>query len=174
MAPAYSTPENQKERFDRRAQNKSTADFMDEEYRAGVKAERRRARMVARQEAKNEPDVPRGTSRVGFTAPSSVPSIAAPMLVELIIISSDDFFNQHRAPLPSRLLAVFGIFGVLGLAKGNAARPAQAFAWALVLSSLYASAGPKGQGGALGALAKLGDFMSGKYGKTTTTKKAGP
>ena len=166
MAKTDVTPDSQRARYEaRKRPEKTTADFMDEEFEAGRKQGAAEARTSSSSSS---------SRRVGFTAPSSVPSIAAPMLVELIIISSDDFFNQHRAPLPSRLLAVFGIFGVLGLAKGNAARPAQAFAWALVLSSLYASAGPKGQGGALGALAKLGDFMSGKYGKTTTTKKAGP
>lgn len=116
----------------------------------------------------------RGIRLPANTGPA--PAISAPLVIELGIITSDELVNNHRLPLPSRLLVAFGIFGGLSLFRGNAARPANVFAWALVLATFYSSA--RGSGNAppaLAALDALGNFMSGNYstkGSTTTPPTA--
>lgn len=117
------------------------------------------------------PSSPRPASPITFRRGSvAVPSVAAPMAVELALITADEFIDRHRLPLPSRLLVVFGIFGVLGLAKGDAAPAASALAWALVVATFYAhttTAPPAG----LQALATVGNFIGGKYAKGVPATK---
>lgn len=96
---------------------------------------------------------------------SSAPGVTAPMVADVFIITADELALQHRLPIPSRLLVAFMVFGVLGLAKGQAARPAKVFAWGIVVATFYAAV-PGGKPPALNALAALGDFMGGRYGKT--------
>lgn len=96
---------------------------------------------------------------------SSVPGVTAPMVADILIITIDELTQQHRLPIPSRLLVAFGVFGALGLAKGVAARPAKVFAWGIVVATFYSSA-PGGKPPALNALAALGDFLGGKFGST--------
>lgn len=155
MAPRYSTPDNQKERYDARGgEVTSIGDEIDSAYddghAAGAKAQRnagdRRALTVQR--------------------PAGFSSIAAPFAVELVLITVDEISNYHRPPLPSRLLAAFAVFGILGLAQGEAAPAANVFAWGLVLATLYAGTGPKGKGtpAAIRSLQTVGDFIGGKYG----------
>jgi len=176
-----------------RGPSKTTADYMDEEREIG----RQQGHEEGYRAAQNEPKAkkaapakaapsPRSSSTpapaprrsLQVQAPGAVPSIAAPMLVELAIISADEFVNQHRPPLPSRLLSAFAIFGLLGLAKGNAAKPAQVFGWAIVLATFYSAAPGKKPAG-ISFLTTAGNFFSGKYGKqpstlapSTTTKGA--
>jgi hypothetical protein len=79
------------------------------------------------------------------------------------VITADEIVLQHRAPIPSRLLVAFGVFGALSLATGQARRPALVFAWGIVVATLY-SAAPGTKPPALSALGALGDFLGGKYG----------
>jgi hypothetical protein len=105
------------------------------------------------------------------TNPQTKPgSIGAPFLVEVVFITADEIATNHRAPLPSRLLATSAVFGMLGLLRGNAQRLGVAFAWSLVLATFYAGTGAsgKGQSAPLSALQWLGDFMSGKIGNPST------
>lgn len=101
----------------------------------------------------------------GSGSSPSVPGVTAPMIADVVIITIDEITQQHRLPIPSRLLVAFAVFGVLGLAKGQAARPAKVFAWGIVVATFYSSA-PGGKPSALNALAVLGDFLGGKYGST--------
>lgn len=107
------------------------------------------------------------------SASASIPGVTAPMVVDVLIITADEIIEQHRAPLPSRLLVAFAVFGVLGLAKGEAARPAKVFAWGIVVATFY-SAAPGQKPAALNAIAALGDFLGGKFGssKAATTAPA--
>jgi hypothetical protein len=89
--------------------------------------------------------------------------IGAPLAADVLIITADEIVNQHRAPIPSRLLVAFGVFGVLSLASGQARRPALVFAWGIVTATFY-SAAPGKKPAALNAVAALGDFLGGKYG----------
>lgn len=102
-------------------------------------------------------------ARVASSPPLSNPGVTAPMVADILIITADELIEQHRAPIPSRLLVAFMVFGALGLAKGQAARPAKVFAWGIVVATFY-SAAPGGKPPALNALAALGDFLGGKYG----------
>lgn len=101
----------------------------------------------------------------GASSSPSVPGVTAPMIADVVIITIDELTQQHRLPIPSRLLVTFAVFGVLGLAKGQAARPAKVFAWGIVVATFY-SAAPGGKPPALSAVAALGDFLGGKYGTT--------
>lgn len=108
---------------------------------------------------------------VTFQRPGRPPSIAAPFAVELVLITVDEIRNHHRPPVPSRMLVAFALFGVLGMASGDAAPAANALGWGLVVATLLSSGGKSGQGGAIGALNTLGDFIGGKYaprGSSTT------
>lgn len=153
-----STPDSQARRYRARGGEQSSGAFTDIDDRLNRLEDQR-----------STPAPSRGLS---LQRPQNVPTITGPLLAELIVISADDIFANHRAPLPSRLLAVLAIFGALGLAKGNAARPAQAFGWALVVSSLYAVTAPNTTSGALRGLAAVGNFLSGKTPVTSPTKKA--
>lgn len=104
---------------------------------------------------------------------TGVPAVTAPMVVELLIITSDELANKHRFPIPSRLLVAFLVFGGLGLFRGRAAQPAAVFGWGLVVATFYASANPKGKPAALSAVDALGRFMGGNYAsKSATTASA--
>ncbi len=161
------TPDRQKARYEsRKRPEKSIADHIDDAYAEGEAAGRKQATQASSTSSSRGP--------LSLKSPGALPSIAVPMLVELILVSADDLLTNHHPPLPSRLLSVFAIFGILGLARGNAAKPATAFAWALVVASLYAQTSPNGTSGAIGALTQVGNFVSGKYGKTTpSTTKGG-
>lgn len=100
----------------------------------------------------------------GGALASGTVSIGAPMLFETVLIAVDEITNQHRFPLPSRLLIAWGAFGVLGMAKGNAARAASALAWGLVVATFYSAVAPSRPPAGLAALQTVGDFISGKYG----------
>lgn len=65
-------------------------------------------------------------------------SMLAPLLVETVIITADEFISYHRWPVPSRFLAAFAVFGALSLASGSASRAASVTAWGLVLATTYA------------------------------------
>lgn len=99
---------------------------------------------------------------------SGMPSVGAPLALETLIIATDSFVNEHRFPIPSRLLAAWGLFTVLGFARGNAARPATALAWGLVIASFYSTVAP-----GTNALAVVGDFIGGKYADATTSATGG-
>lgn len=123
-------------------------------------------------------DVTGTLAKAAPAAGSGVPAVTAPMLVELLLITVDEFTNERRFPLPSRLLVAFAFFGVLGMAKGAAAQPAAALGWGIVASTFYAKSGPAGQPPAIGALAAVGDFFGGRYGTTgassTPSSQAAP
>lgn len=106
-------------------------------------------------------------------AAGTTPSIGGPLIFETIIIAADEFVNQHRFPIPSRLLIAWGAFTVLGLARGNAARAATALAWGLVASSFYATVSPASTPAGLGAIRTVGDFIGGKYGGNGATSSTG-
>lgn len=154
------TPDSQRAKYEARGgEVTSIGDEMDAQYDAGF------AKGASAQ---------RGTgSTRGLTVqrPTGFPSIAAPMTVELVLISADEFLNEHRPPLPSRLLVTFAVFGLLGLAPQQAAGAATAFAWGLVVATFYSSS--KGsQPGGIKALTTLGNFLGGKYSPKTTATKA--
>ena len=151
------TPDSQRRAYeDRGGEVTSIGDEIDKAYEDGRRAG-------------GSSSGPRAAGPVTFSKPGAVPSIAAPMLVEPILVTADEFLNNKRAPVPSRLLVVFGVFGVLGLAKGEAANAAAALGWGLVVATFYSSAGSGGKNGALGALSGIGDFMSGKFGSKIAT-----
>lgn len=148
--------------------SKSTADYMDEEHAAGVRKGVALGRQTERNQGRANREPRSFTSPVSLQAPTAgpVPGVTVPMVLEVILVSADSLINEHRPPLPSRLLAIFGVFGVLGLARGTAAaRAASAMAWALVIATLYSAAVPGTQPGGIRALSAIGDFMNGKYGQ---------
>lgn len=102
---------------------------------------------------------------------TSVPGVTAPMIFDVLIITADEIMTEHRAPIPSRLLVAFGLFGLLGMAKGEAARPAKVFAWGIVIATFYAAA-PGGKPAALTALDALGNFLGGKMGTPAAASSA--
>lgn len=103
-----------------------------------------------------------GSSSSLSSSSSSSPGggLGAPLVFDVLIITADEIVNQHRPPAPSRLLVAFAIFGLLGLAKGTAARPAKVFAWGIVVATFYAAA-PGDKPAGLNALQGLGAFLAG-------------
>lgn len=161
-------PDDLKRRHDERPDQRSTADHMADEIDAaheeGVK-KGRAERPVSQAEltrAANATPAPK-TSRLAVRKPGGIPSVAAPMFVELVLITADEFIAQRRPPLPSRLLVVLGIFGLLGMAQGDAADAAAAFGWGLVVATFYSTASPGQKSGGLRALQTIGNFVGGKY-----------
>jgi hypothetical protein len=177
--PKYATPDTQRAEYEARGgEVTSIGDEIDSAYSQGYSegAKRRRASSSSSTTVYSGGKVyeesegfaaPRGAP-VAFRAPAGgpVPGVTAPMVAELVIITADSIVNEHRAPLPSRLIAVFLVFGVLGAAqRTNAAKAAQVFGWSLVLATFYNSARPGRPPGAIGALNAVGDFMSGKWAR---------
>ena len=115
------------------------------------------------------------SSRRSFPTSSAgdVPGLSAPLIFETVLIAADELVNQHRAPIPSRLLIAWAFFSVLGLARGAAARPATALGWGIVVSTFYATVPGKKPAG-LTALQTVGDFVAGKYGKTNAQPAGAP
>lgn len=162
-------PDDMKRRYEAGEQGAGSTTFGDEldrSYEDGRKA-------GMKEGGSSGPKAAKPFTLAGGPGPS-IPSIAAPMLVELVLISADEFVANRRPPLPSRLLVVFGIFGVLGLAsEGPAANAAAAFGWGLVIATFYSTASPGAKGsGSLQALQTIGNFMSGKYAKKGATVSA--
>lgn len=82
-----------------------------------------------------------------------------PWVLSLGLISFQDLTKNHRPPLPSRLLADFAVFGVLGLLATGTARPvAVAMAWGLDVTMFYAAASSSSN-----AFSDVGKFLSGGY-----------
>ncbi len=148
---ADSTPDSQQARYEaRKRPEKSTADYMDESYEDGRRA---------------------GASEASSSAPSKSPkltggghlAIGAPLLVETALISINSFNVDRRPPLPSQLLVAFAFFGLLGLASGDAAAPAAALGWGVVVATFYSKSGAKGTPPAIGAMNTIGNFFGGAY-----------
>jgi hypothetical protein len=87
-------------------------------------------------------------------------------LAEVGIISVRDLSQSRRPPLPSELLATFVVFGGLGLAPGQAARPAAAVAWGIVVATLLSSR--------VDFLKPVGDFFAGSSGGSGPVSPGGP
>lgn len=85
-------------------------------------------------------------------------------LAEVGIISVRDLVGPKRPPLPSELLATFVVFGGLGLASGEAQRPAAAVAWGIVLATLLSAK--------VDFLRPIGAFFGGNA--TTPVQTPGP
>lgn len=98
----------------------------------------------------------------------SLPSLGAPFVFETLLITVDAFQNDHRPPLPSRLLVAWGAFAALSFARGNASRAATAFAWGIVVATFYATAN-SGKPAGIQTLQTVGDFIAGKYGNSGST-----
>lgn len=132
---------------------------LDAEYERG-RAEGAKSSPRAAQPA---PAPEPATSSRTFSAPSgTVPTLAGPLAVETVLIAVDELRTNHRLPIPSRLLAAFGLFTVLGFARGEAGRAANALGWGIVVATFYASVAKSTPLG-LGAVKTVGDFMAGKY-----------
>lgn len=145
---------------------RSTADYVDEAYEEGLAEGAKRSTPGTPAPAKSSPgsglsSLPAGSLGVG--------SMMAPLVVETVLITGDEFLRFHRWPVPSRYLAAFFIFGGLSLASSSsAARAARVTAWGLVLATTYAFV----SNGA-NVLAGIGDFFGGKPPTTTTTTTTG-
>lgn len=107
-----------------------------------------------------KPAAPRAVNISQYSG-GSVPGVTAPMILDIMIITADELVNEHRLPIPSRLLVAFVLFGGLGLVKGNGARAASAFGWGIVVATFYSSATGKQPAG-IQFLQSLGNFLSGK------------
>lgn len=151
-------PDDLERRYRQQNDGRGVGDYVDEAYADGLAAGSR---------SSGAGSSGRGLS---FRRPQGIPSVAAPMLVELALITADEFLNARRPPVPSRLLVVFVVFGTLGLAKGDAAEAAAAMGWGLVVATFYASSKPKQPPAALKALAGIGNFLSGKYAPRGSSK----
>jgi hypothetical protein len=108
----------------------SIAEEMDQQYEAGRKEGEQSQARTATTSSVRLTSLPSGSLGVG--------NMLAPLLVETVIISADEFISYHRWPVPSRFLAAFAVFGTLSLASGSASRPAAVTAWGLVLATTYA------------------------------------
>jgi len=195
MAKTDVTPDTQRAKYQARGNQPTIGDEIDEAHSRG-RAEGRASRrggsgptkVYAKGRTYTETDqagsgAP-GGAPVAFRTPSGgpVPGVTAPMVVELLIVTTSSIVDNHRPPIPSEFLSIFAVFGILGAAqRTSAARAAQWFAWGLVLATFYNSAVPGQTPGGIRALQSIGDFMSGKWGKgptapgtTTTTAKPAP
>lgn len=156
----------------------SMADIIDRENAAAYEAGRKAG--GASSSLPQPPAPARARSSSSSSSSSSggalrgpaVPGVTLPMVIDIAIITADEVVNQHRLPIPSRLLAAFLLFGTLGAIKGEGARPAKAFAWAIVIATFYGNS-PGKKPAALSALEALGGFLGGKYG-TNNASAAGP
>jgi len=148
---ADSTPDSQQARYEaRKRPERSTADYMDESYEDGVKAGR------------SETTAPTAKPGPKLTAGGHL-AIGAPFAVETVLITVNSFANDQRPPLPSQLLIAFAFFGLLGMASGDAAAPAAALGWGIVLATFYSGTTKGGAPPAIGALNTLGQFFGGGY-----------
>lgn len=109
---------------------------------------RQEGRAALREQARLS-NLPSGSLGVG--------NVLAPLLVETVLITADEFIRYHRWPIPSRFLAAYFIFGGLSLATGPASRAASATAWGLVLATTYAFVS-----GSPNSIAGIGNFFGGK------------
>lgn len=155
----------------------SMADIIDRENAAAYEAGRKAG--GASSSLPQPPAPARARSSSSSSSSSSgalrgpaVPGVTLPMVIDIAIITADEVVNQHRLPIPSRLLAAFLLFGTLGAIKGEGARPAKAFAWAIVIATFYGNS-PGKKPAALSALEALGGFLGGKYG-TNNASPSGP
>jgi hypothetical protein len=147
-------PDDMRRRYDAGEQgagSTSIGDELDANYDAGFKEGAGAQRKAAPRRA------------LTLQRPSAPPSIAAPFAIELVLISVDEIRNHHRPPIPSRLLAAFAVFGLLGAASGDAAPAANALGWGLVVATLLSSGVRGKQPAGIAALSSLGAFMGGQY-----------
>lgn len=155
------------------------ATIMDRENEAAFEAGRKAGATSVKPTSAKPPSPPKPfTSRIGGamrTSSSSpvAPGVTLPMVLDVAIITADELTNQHRLPLPSRLLAAFVLFGFLGALKGEAARPAKVFAWAIVIATFYGNS-PGQKPAALSALESLGGFLGGQYGTSNASPGGNP
>lgn len=163
-------PDDLKRRHDDRPDQRSTAEHMGDEIDQAYEDGRKKGKTERPPKPVTQAEIDRVAGptpargrRLKLSKPGAVPSVAAPMFVELVLISADEFLTQRRPPLPSRLLVVLGLFGVLGLAQGDAADAAAALGWGLVVASFYSTASPGQKSGGLRALQTVGNFIGGKY-----------
>lgn len=117
-----------------------------------------------------KPAAPRAVNISQYSG-GSVPGVTAPMILDIMIITADELVNEHRLPIPSRLLVAFVLFGGLGLVKGNGARAASVFAWGIVVATFYTSA-TGGQSTGVKALDSLGKFLNPKTAAQVAPKTA--
>lgn len=127
--------------------------------------ERQETRAQARTEIASQfkvTNMPGGSLGVG--------AMMAPLIVETVLITADEFIRYKRWPVPSRFLAAFFIFGGLSLASGTqAAQAASLTAWGLVLATTY---GFVSSSAGTNVLAGIGNFFGGSptsTAKVTTT-----
>jgi len=162
------TPDSQREEYEARGgEVTSIGDEIDQAYEDGRKAGAKEAPTAPTTEAA-KPGNPRLTS-------SGKLAIGAPLAVETILISVNAITEDHHPPYPSQLLVAFAFFGLLGLASGDAAGPAAALGWGVVVATFYAGSGKNGKPPAIGVLNTLGNFFGGKYapkGSSTTGPSA--
>ena len=165
--PTYSTPDNQRERYEQRGavNDKTTGDYVDDAYDDGFAAGRSAA------ERNTPAPSSSGSSTAGGSRGSGRLAVGAPLALELVFISADELVTKHRFPLPSRLLAALVVFGALGMARGEAERPASAIAWALVIATFY-SGTAKTVPPALTAIDAIGSFFGGTAPATAGTAGA--
>ena len=130
-----------------------------------------------REGSKSTPDTPTSSDATPAPAKSGSPrltsgghlAIGAPLAIETILISVNSFTGlnnpgaQRRPPLPSQLLVAWAFFGLLGMASGNAAGPAAALGWGVVVATFYSGSGKGGKPPAIGVLNTVGGFFGGKY-----------
>lgn len=153
------TPDSQRAAYDARGgEVTSIGDEMDASYEAGRSAGQRESSASS----SSGPRL-RASGRI---------SVGAPLAVETIIISTDELVNEHRLPIPSRLLVAFAFYGLLGLASGNAAPAASALGWGVVVATFYAKSGARNKPAALTALDAIGKFFGGEYGTPGSTAGA--
>jgi hypothetical protein len=153
-------------RAEGRAPRSEDATTIDEALEAEREAGRREGATKTTAPATRTPRAFNVTA-VANTGPA--PSVTAPMIVDVMIISADELANEHRLPVPSRLLYAFLIFGGLSLAKNtSAAKAAAVFGWGIVVATFYAGANPAGPR----ALVAAGKFLSGKPAKPAATTRA--
>ena len=134
------------------------ADELDQSFEDGLEAGRKEA-------SKSSPAASSSPERgLSFSRPTGpLPSTTVPMVLELLVVTVDEILTHRRPPIPSRVGVVVLVFGALGMARGQAARPAAAVAWGLVIASIYASSGSSAQAGPLRALTAVGNFIGGQY-----------
>lgn len=64
-----------------------------------------------------------------------MPSITAPWLAELVLISYRSVRQEKRPPLPAELLASFVIFGTFSLIGNSQPRIAAVLGWGIVVAT---------------------------------------
>lgn len=165
-------PDDLKARYDAGEQGAGSttiADEMDQSFEDGRQQGLKEAPTPPASEDK-EPPAPAQPGRPTLTSGGHL-AIGAPLAVETILISVNSFTNDHRPPLPSQLLVAWAFFGLLGLASGDAAGPAAALGWGVVLATFYS--GSSKSPPAIGVLNTLGKFFGGQY-KAKGSSTEGP